>query len=80
MTTAAIRKQLMTYLADANDEKIKALYTLLANDMKEEHSFGLTGDQLSILEERRESYTTGKAKGRGWKEVHEDIRSKRKKA
>ena len=28
MTTIAIRQKLMTYLADADDSKVKALYTL----------------------------------------------------
>jgi hypothetical protein len=80
MTIAAIRKQLMTYLADADDEKVKALYTILANDMKEQGDFVLSETQVSILEERKATYSTGKSKGSTWKEVKERVQNSRKRS
>jgi hypothetical protein len=35
MTTVAIRKKLVNYMHIADDKKIKAVYTLLENDIKE---------------------------------------------
>jgi hypothetical protein len=34
MATLTIRQKLMTYLADADDSKIKAIYTLLERDIQ----------------------------------------------
>ena len=62
MTTLAIRKKLMTYLADADDSTIKAIYTLLKNDMQEEDSFKLTEEQLQILNEEEIKYLKGEGK------------------
>jgi hypothetical protein len=52
MTTSTIRKKLITYLADADDSKVKAIYTLLEKEIQEEETFVLTDEQLQILEKR----------------------------
>lgn len=62
MTTSTIRKKLMAYLADADDSKVKAIYTLLKNDIQEEDTYVLTDEQLQILDEERELYLSGKSK------------------
>jgi hypothetical protein len=62
MTTLTIRKKLMAYLADADDSKVKAIYTLLKNDIQEDGAFKLTEEQLQILDEERELYLSGESK------------------
>jgi len=62
MTTSTIRKKLIDYLADADDGKIKAIYTLLEKDIQEEDSFILTDAQLQILEKEREMHLSGESK------------------
>jgi len=36
MTSTAIRQRLITYLSDAEDNKIKAIYTLLEKEIEDE--------------------------------------------
>ncbi len=62
MTTLTIRKKLMAYLADADDSKVKAIYTLLKNDIQEEGTFKLTEEQMQILDAERELHLSGKSK------------------
>jgi hypothetical protein len=38
----------MTYLADADDSKVKAIYTLLKEDIRGEDSFKLTNEHADI--------------------------------
>ena len=78
MTTIAIRKKLITYLADADDKKVKAIYTLFEDEINQEESFKLTDAHLKILDERRAKHVSGKSKSHSWQEVHESIRKKRK--
>ncbi len=62
MTITAIRNRLMSYLADADDNKIKAVYTLLEKDIEEKEVFVLTEEQLQILDKERELHLSGKSK------------------
>ncbi len=70
----------MTMIAHADDKKVKAIYTLLADEEKENDNYALTDEQISVVNERRASYLSGKTKATPWKEVHDNIRNKRKKA
>jgi len=62
MTVTTIRKIVLDYLADAEDDKIKAIYTLLKNDIEPEAEFELTEEQYQILERERELHLSGKSK------------------
>ncbi|RYD74778.1 MAG: hypothetical protein EOP53_17645 [Sphingobacteriales bacterium] len=42
MTTVAIRKKLVDYLSIADDKKLKAVYTLLEDDMKDSERISIT--------------------------------------
>lgn len=79
MTIAARRQKLMIYLADAENKKVNELYSLLKDDLKTT-SFTLTDNHLNILEERRNDRLSGKSKPMPWREVHEKIKNKRKRA
>ena len=78
MTTAAIRKKLMTYIADADDRKVKAIFTLVENEIKQEEVFKLSDEQMMIVEEERAKYVSGKEKAIPWRKSLEKIRKKRK--
>jgi len=76
MTTATIRKKLITYLADADDSKVKAIYTLLEDDIRlDEISF--TDEQLQILELERELHLSGQTKSYSRQEAIEIIKGQR---
>ncbi|MDN3584325.1 hypothetical protein [Mucilaginibacter flavus] len=67
MKMLTIRQKLITYLADADDNIISALYTLLERDilekdLREDEGFDSTEEQFLLLEEQRELYIKGQAK------------------
>jgi hypothetical protein len=77
MTTLALRKKLMTYLADADDSKVKALYTLLEKDILDEETFTLTDEQLHILDKEREMHVNGESKSYNREEALQIIKGQR---
>ena len=77
MTTIAIRQKLMTYLADADDSKVKALYTLLEKEIHGEDTFILTDEQLQILDKEREMHISGKSKSYSRQEASQIIKGQR---
>ncbi|HWZ16290.1 MAG TPA: hypothetical protein VNW95_13710 [Mucilaginibacter sp.] len=77
MTTLALRKKLMTYLADADDSKVKALYTLLEKDILDEETFTLTDEQLQILDNEREMHVNGESKSYNRAEALQIIKGQR---
>ncbi|MDB5086208.1 MAG: hypothetical protein JWR09_202 [Mucilaginibacter sp.] len=77
MTTTAIRQKLMTYLADADDSKVKAIYTLVEEDMNKADTFELTNEQLNILDIEREMHLSGKTKSYTRQEANQIIKGQR---
>lgn len=77
MTTAAIRKKLMTYIADADDKKVKGLYMLVEDEITG-GKFKLSSQHLKILEQERDKHIKGKSKSYNWEEAKQIIRGKRK--
>lgn len=67
----------MIYLADADDNKLKALYTILEDNIEETNSFVLTKEHLKILNEERELHISGKSKSYSLEEATQIIRGKR---
>lgn len=79
MTAAMQRDRLITYLADADDKKVKALYSLLEGYMNEINTMpAFTQKQLEIIDERRADLISSKDKGIDWQTMHQHIREKRK--
>lgn len=74
MTAIAIRKKLITYLADADDKKVKAVYSLFEDEINRQEKFKLTPAHKRILSERRARQQNGKDSLLGWKESHARIR------
>jgi hypothetical protein len=77
MTTLTARQKLITYLADADDSKVNALFTLLEKKIQEDHPFLLTGEQLEIPETERNIHIAGQSKSYTRQEAAEIIRGKR---
>lgn len=78
MTTIAIRKKLITYIAEANDKKVKEPYMLVADEISKKGKFSLSASQLKIVEKEKEMHVKGKSKSYSWPEAKEIIRGKRK--
>jgi hypothetical protein len=78
MTTKAIRKQLMTYIADADDKKVKGLYMLVEDEISKKGEFNLSAADLKMLDKDKDMHVKGKSKSYNWPEAKEIIRGKRK--
>lgn len=61
MDTASIRQQLHNYLEVADDRKVKAIYTMMENEIKES-TFEYSKELKADLDERYEAYKSGKEK------------------
>ena len=68
---------MITYLADADDSKVNALFTLLEKEMQESRVVSLTEDQFELLEAERELHITGQSKSYTRQEAADIIRGKR---
>ena len=77
MTITAIRRRLISYLADADDTKIKAVYTLLEKEIEEKDAFTLSDEQLEILDREHELHISGKSKSYSWAEAERIIKSEK---
>jgi hypothetical protein len=73
MTIAAIRQRLITIIADADDKKVKAIYTLLADDQKGDHNYVVPDEEWALIEEDRVQYMKGEGKSYTWEEVKKTI-------
>jgi len=68
MTTEAIRKQLVDYLKTADDKKVKAIYTMVEDEINTQAN---DWDEAfkAKLDNRSKSFTKGKAKTYSWEET-----------
>jgi hypothetical protein len=78
MTTTAIRKKLMAYIAVADEKKVKGLYMLIENDLVNDGKFKLSDHQLKLLKQDEQKHLKGKSKSYNWEEAKQIIRGKRK--
>jgi hypothetical protein len=78
MAVSNIRKRLITYLADADDKRVKAIYSLFEEEINREEAFKLSDEHLKILEQRRKGHLSGKDKSSTWQEVHDRVHKRKK--
>ena len=78
MTTSAIRKKLINFIADADDKKIKGMYMLFEEEIEKEEAFSLTEEHITILDEERGKHINGKSKSYEWQHAKQIIRGKKK--
>ncbi len=74
MTVGAIREKLSDYIRIADDEKIKAMYVLLKNDMEEEPKWWQNEQLLQEMDTEYNNWKSGKAKGYTMDEVSTEIK------
>ncbi|MCW3126352.1 MAG: hypothetical protein JWO03_2010 [Bacteroidetes bacterium] len=79
MTTTAIREKLHHYIDGADDKKIKAIYTILAEDIATESDWWKDAAFVKELDVRYEALTNGTDKGMTLSDVDSEIESRRKK-
>lgn len=72
MNTAAIRQKLHNYLEVAEDKKIKAIYTMMEEEIKES-AVEYTDEFKAELDKRYADYKSGKAKMVTAEESHKRI-------
>ena len=77
MTTPSMRKQLMSYLENADDKKIIGLYTLLEESIHGHKVTTLSTEQLQFLNEEREKYLRGEGKSYSLAESRELLKKKK---
>ncbi|WP_426671496.1 hypothetical protein ACPPVU_09685 [Mucilaginibacter sp. McL0603] len=77
MTITAIRHRLISYLADPDDNKVKAVFTLLEKEIDEKQLFVLSDEQLQILDKERELHVGGQSKSYNRNEARQIIKGER---
>ena len=68
MSTIEIRQKLFEYIRVADDKKVKAIYTIIENEIEEETDIW-TDDFLEELKRRTADIESGKVTGLSWQEV-----------
>lgn len=63
-------------MADIDDKKLKAIYTVLENDINQQQSFALTDSHIKILDKERLMHKKATTKSYSWAEAKELIRKK----
>jgi hypothetical protein len=78
MNTAAIRKKLDEYIRVADDRKVRAIYTIIENDVIEPYEWWNDKELVAKLDHRSEQINCGKDKGQLWEDAKKEILSHRK--
>jgi hypothetical protein len=73
MTTAAIREKLHDYINVADDDKVKAIYTLVEGQITPAYDWTNDEEFVAELDERVRRYEAGIDKGYSWAEVEASI-------
>ena len=68
MSTREIRQKLFDYIRIADDKKVKAIYTIIENEIDEDTDIW-TDEFLQELKKRTVDFEDGKVKGYAWEEV-----------
>lgn len=61
METALLREKLHTYINEADEKKLEAIYTILENEIEEE-KYSFSSAEVSIFHKRRKNHLAGKSK------------------
>lgn len=78
MTFAALKEKLHDYIDHADEKKVKAIFTLVAEDL-DDNEYTFDDTTLNMLEERREEYLSNNTKGYSVEESMEHIKIELKK-
>jgi hypothetical protein len=78
MNTATIRQKLFDYIRVAEDKKIRAIYTMVEDEMQQMYAWWEDDELIKDLDRRSKLFKEGKEKGRPWENVKEEILKNRK--
>ena len=73
MTVTAIRAKLQDYIKTADDKKIKAIFTLVEDDIEDKYNWWEDKEFVAELNDRVERYEKGIDKGFTFEEVKEEL-------
>ncbi len=73
MTTESIRHKLYDYIRVAEDKKIKAIYTILAEEIAGDYDHWNDKTFIAELDKRTADFKSGKVKGVTWVEAKAKI-------
>lgn len=73
MTATSIRQKLYDYIRVAEDRKIKAIYTMLEDEIDEVHDYWNDKVFIADVESRSSSLKTGKVAGVHWEKAKTQI-------
>lgn len=76
MSTTEIRQKLFDYIRDAEDGKVKAIYTMVENEINIENNIW-TDEFLSEMNQRVQEFEEGKDTGSSWEQVKERVKGNR---
>ncbi len=74
MNTTTIRQRLSEYIKVADDKKIKAIYTIIENDINEMNNWWNDERFIVELENRSSDLRSGKDKGISWEELKKEFK------
>jgi hypothetical protein len=77
MSITEIRKKLSDYIQVADDKKVKAIFTMVENDIEPDTDIW-TDDFLKEMERRAKNFETGKNPGSTWQQVKHRVRKSNK--
>ncbi len=66
MTTATIRQKLYEYIRGADERKVKAIYTIIENDLLDNNEWWKDVDFISTLDSISSDLKNGTDKGYEW--------------
>jgi len=75
MNTATIRKKLYEYIRVADDRKVRAIYTIIENDVIEPYEWWNDKTLLAELDHRSEQIKSGNDPGMLWEDAKKEILS-----
>lgn len=72
MTTNTIRKKLTNYIQEADPKKLKAIYTLVEQDVEQQTEDEIDDELLAELDKRSAEMIAGTVKTYTWEEIKND--------
>ena len=73
MTTTKIRHKLYDYIRVAEDKKIKAIYTMLEEEIEGSYDYWSDKNFLDELNKRSEDFKSGKSEKISWEDAKTNI-------
>jgi hypothetical protein len=77
MSTLEIKRKLFDYIRNADNRKVKAIYTIIESEIQEDKNVW-TDNFVEELNKRSSELESGKVSGFTWEEVKTRARNKRK--